>query len=94
MFEFAALIERLCDPAAFGGDPDDAFDVVVPSLPGFLFSPAPTAPGMSALQVADCWAALMSGLGYRRFGAKAAISAQACRSRSARGMPTGWTASI
>ncbi|WP_176039446.1 epoxide hydrolase family protein [Burkholderia stabilis] len=70
VFEFEALIDRLCDPAAFGGDPDDAFDVVVPSLPGFLFSPAPEAPGMSAFQVADRWAALMSGLGYRRFGAQ------------------------
>lgn len=70
VFEFDALIERLCDPAAFGGDPEDAFDVVVPSLPGFLFSPAPAAPGMSAFQVADRWAALMSGLGYRRFGAQ------------------------
>ncbi|KVC43441.1 multidrug MFS transporter [Burkholderia diffusa] len=70
IFEFDALIDRLCDPAAFGGDPHDAFDVVAPSLPGFAFSPAPAAPGMSAFQVADCWAALMSGLGYRRFGAQ------------------------
>ncbi|KVE97477.1 multidrug MFS transporter [Burkholderia vietnamiensis] len=70
VFEFDALIERLCDPAAFGGDPRDAFDVVVPSLPGFLFSPPPAAPGVAAFQVADCWAALMAGLGYRRFGAQ------------------------
>ncbi|MDN7903467.1 alpha/beta fold hydrolase [Burkholderia diffusa] len=70
VFEFDALIDRLCDPAAFGGDPHDAFDVVAPSLPGFAFSPAPAAPGMSAFQVADCWATLMSGLGYRRFGAQ------------------------
>ncbi|KWA24445.1 epoxide hydrolase family protein [Burkholderia territorii] len=70
VFEFDALIDRLCDPAAFGGDPRDAFDVVAPSLPGFAFSPAPAAAGMSAFQVADCWAALMSGLGYRRFGAQ------------------------
>ncbi|KVE70228.1 epoxide hydrolase family protein [Burkholderia vietnamiensis] len=70
VFEFDALIERLCDPAAFGGDPHDAFDVVVPSLPGFLFSPPPAAPGVAAFQVADCWAALMAGLGYRRFGAQ------------------------
>ncbi|WP_176315043.1 epoxide hydrolase family protein [Burkholderia vietnamiensis] len=70
VFEFDALIERLCDPAAFGGDPLDAFDVVVPSLPGFLFSPPPAAPGVAAFQVADCWAALMAGLGYRRFSAQ------------------------
>ncbi|KUY56971.1 epoxide hydrolase family protein [Burkholderia sp. RF2-non_BP3] len=70
VLEFDALIDRLCDPAAFGGDPHDAFDVVAPSLPGFAFSPAPAAPGMSAFQVADRWATLMSGLGYRRFGAQ------------------------
>lgn len=69
-FEFHALIERLCHPAAFGADPDDAFDVVVPSLPGFVFSPAPAIPGTSAFQVADLWASLMEGLGYERFGAQ------------------------
>lgn len=69
-FEFHALAERLSNPAAFGDDPNDAFDVVLPSLPGFAFSPAPAAPGISALQVADCWTALMRGLGYERFGAQ------------------------
>ncbi|SDE33230.1 epoxide hydrolase family protein [Paraburkholderia lycopersici] len=68
--EFRALLDRLCDPAAFGEDPDEAFDVVAPSLPGFTFSPAPAAPGTSAFQVADLWAALMRGLGYERFGAQ------------------------
>lgn len=69
-FEFHALIDQLCDPAAFGADPADAFDVVVPSLPGFAFSPAPARPGVSAWQVADLWASLMRGLGYERFGAQ------------------------
>ena len=64
-FEFHALVERLCDPVAFGDDADDAFDVVVPSLPGFTFS-QPAASGTSAFQVADLWAALMRGLGYAR----------------------------
>jgi pimeloyl-ACP methyl ester carboxylesterase len=68
--EFHALLDRLCDPAAFGGDSADAFDVVVPSLPGFTFSQAPAQPGMSAFQVADVWASLMHGLGYERFGAQ------------------------
>ncbi len=68
--EFHALLDRLCDPAAFGGDSADAFDVVVPSLPGFTFSQAPAQPGMSAFQVADMWASLMHGLGYERFGAQ------------------------
>ena len=69
-FEFHTLVDRLCDPAAFGGDAGDAFDVVVPSLPGFAFSPAPAQPGMSAFQIADLWVSLMRGLGYERFGAQ------------------------
>lgn len=68
--EFEALIERLCEPAAFGGDPADSFDVVVPSLPGFAFSPPPAQSGMSAFQVADLWTSLMRGLGYQHFGAQ------------------------
>ena len=68
--EFHALLDRLCNPAAFGEDPAEAFDVVVPSLPGFTFSPAPAKPGNSAFQVADLWASLMRGLGYERFGAQ------------------------
>jgi pimeloyl-ACP methyl ester carboxylesterase len=69
-FEFHALLDHLCDPAAFGADPADAFDVVVPSLPGFAFSPAPAQAGNSAFQVADWWMSLMRGLGYERFGAQ------------------------
>ena len=69
-FELHALAERLRDPAAFGADPNDAFDVVIPSLPGFAFSPAPATAGTSAFQVADLWASLMRGLGYQRFGAQ------------------------
>lgn len=69
-FEFHALLDRLCDPAAFGCDPADAFDVVIPSLPGFAFSQAPVEAGTAAFQVADLWASLMRGLGYERFGAQ------------------------
>ncbi len=69
-FEMQALAARLCDPAAFGADPADAFDVVVPSLPGFAFSAPPAAAGTSAFQIADLWASLMQGLGYARFGAQ------------------------
>jgi pimeloyl-ACP methyl ester carboxylesterase len=59
----------LADPAAAGGDPADAFDVVVPSLPGFLFSDLPPGP-FTRRGVADLWHELMTGvLGYPRFGA-------------------------
>ncbi|WP_133645822.1 epoxide hydrolase family protein [Paraburkholderia flava] len=68
--EFLPLLEQLCDPASVGGDPADAFDVVVPSLPGFGFSERPSRPGTSARQTADMWAELMRGLGYEHFGAQ------------------------
>jgi pimeloyl-ACP methyl ester carboxylesterase len=67
-FELTKLIPHLTDPAAHGGDPADAFDVVVPSMPGFGFSSRPTERFVSA-RVADLWAQLMRRLGYERFGA-------------------------
>jgi microsomal epoxide hydrolase len=65
---FLKIIPLLTDPAAHGGDPRDAFDVVVPSLPGFGFSGAPGKHG-GLFHVADRWHELMLSLGYRRFGA-------------------------
>ncbi len=71
VFEMLELIPRLADPARFGADPADAFDVIVPSLPGYGFSGRPLAPGMHPGAVARLWLRLMSeGLGYRRFGAQ------------------------
>jgi microsomal epoxide hydrolase len=66
-FEMHKIIGPLTDPAAYGGDPEDAFHVVVPSLPGYGFSSAPTQPGFGAPQVADVWVDLMRSLGYERF---------------------------
>jgi pimeloyl-ACP methyl ester carboxylesterase len=63
------LIPLLADPGAHGGDPADAFDVVVPSVPGFGFSDRPTTRGMTRSRVAGLWAELMAGLGYPRFAA-------------------------
>jgi len=68
--ELEALIPLLSDPAAYGGDAADSFDVVVPSLPGFGFSNAPTRPGTGSYEVAALWCDLMNGLGYERFGAQ------------------------
>lgn len=64
------IIPLLADPARHGGDPADAFDVVVPSLPGFGFSDRPRERGMNGERVAELWARLMvDALGYRRFAA-------------------------
>jgi len=66
---FAKIIPMLTDPAAHGGNPADAFDVVVPSLPGYAFSDKPEKAG-TLFRIADLWMALMTDqLGYRRFGA-------------------------
>jgi pimeloyl-ACP methyl ester carboxylesterase len=67
-YELHKVIGRLADPAAHGGDPRDAFDVVVPSLPGYGFSDAPKESGVGAATVADLWVELMAALGYERFG--------------------------
>ena len=67
--EMLDLIPLLADPAAHGGDPADAFDVVVPSVPGFGFSDRPVRRGMTRSRVAALWLQLMGGLGYDRFAA-------------------------
>ena len=68
-FEFLYVAPRLADPVRFGGNPDDAFNVVVPSMPGFAFSSRPARPGMHVGRIAERYAALMAALGYARYGA-------------------------
>jgi pimeloyl-ACP methyl ester carboxylesterase len=70
-FQMAKLIPLLADPGAHGSDPEDAFDVIVPSLPGCGFSERPTKRGMSKTRIASLWTKLMTeALGYDRFGAQ------------------------
>jgi pimeloyl-ACP methyl ester carboxylesterase len=65
-FEAHKIINMLADPEQYGGDPEDAFDVVVPSLPGFGFSDRPLTRGF--LRVDNLWRQLMTKvLGYSRF---------------------------
>lgn len=68
--EMERILPLLTDPAAHGGDPADAFDLVVPSLPGYGFSERPGEPGVGPHHVAGLWAELMRGLGYQHFGAQ------------------------
>jgi pimeloyl-ACP methyl ester carboxylesterase len=65
------VIDPLADPAAFGGDPADAFDVIVPSLPGFGFpGPLTGFPDVNFWKVADVWHILMTEtLGYEKYAA-------------------------
>ncbi|WP_433299434.1 epoxide hydrolase family protein [Pseudonocardia sp. CA-142604] len=68
--EFLDVIGPLTDPTAFGGRPEDAFDVVVPSLPGFGFSDRPSSTGWAPDRIARAWAQLMSRLGYEQYMAQ------------------------
>ena len=62
------IIPMLTNPARFGGDPADSFDVIMPSIPGYGFSDRPTAPGMNSVRIAELFTRLMSEeLGYERF---------------------------
>jgi microsomal epoxide hydrolase len=70
VLEFLEIIPRLTDPARFGGDPADAFTVIAPSLPGYTLSFAPGQPRFGVEAIADCFADLMSALGYDRFAAQ------------------------
>ena len=67
---FRHVIQALTDPTAHGGTAADAFDVVIPSLPGFGFSDKPTERGWNAERTARAWAVLMQRLGYRRYVAQ------------------------
>jgi pimeloyl-ACP methyl ester carboxylesterase len=68
--EMIHILPLLTDPAAHGADPADAFDVVIPSLPGFGFSDQPATPGMNSFRIAGLWVELMQTLGYERFAAQ------------------------
>ncbi len=68
--EFMNVIGPLTDPAAHGGSPSDAFDLVVPSIPGFGFSGPTTDTGWNVDRVARAWDTLMLRLGYQRYGAQ------------------------
>src|ERR1700688_253892 len=68
--EMTKLIPLLADPASHGGHAEDAFDVVVPSLPGYGFSGPPRRAGMNPNAIAALWVRLMAALGYERFAAQ------------------------
>ncbi|GAA1701141.1 epoxide hydrolase [Kribbella yunnanensis] len=68
-WHWSKVTDQLADPGAYGGDPADAFDVIVPSLPGFGFS-TPTSPDMNFWKIADVWHDLMTGiLGHQQYAA-------------------------
>ena len=70
VLEQLKVIDPLTDPTAHGGSASDAFDVVIPSMPGYGFSGKPTTPGWDAPHIARAWTVLMKRLGYTRFVAQ------------------------
>src|ERR1700720_2253106 len=70
VIEQLKIIAPLSDPAAHGGNADDAFDIVIPSLPGYGFSGKPTGTGWDPERIARAWAELMQRLGYTRYVAQ------------------------
>ncbi len=70
VIEQLKIIDPLTNPTAHGGSESDAFDVVIPSLPGYGFSGKPTAVGWDPIRIARAWIVLMKRLGYNRYAAQ------------------------
>ena len=70
IIEQLKIIGPLTDPTAYGGKAEDAFDVVIPSLPGYGFSGKPTTTGWDPIRIAHAWIVLMKRLGYTRYVAQ------------------------
>jgi pimeloyl-ACP methyl ester carboxylesterase len=70
VIELLDTVGPLTDPTAHGGNPEDAFDLVLPSLPGYGYSSEPTELGWNAGRVAQAWAELMHRVGYTRYVAQ------------------------
>ena len=70
VIELLKIIDPLTNPTAHGGTAADAFDVVIPSMPGYGFSGKPTEPGWDPARIARAWIVLMKRLGYNRYVAQ------------------------
>ena len=89
VIEQLKIIDPLTNPTAHGGTAADAFDVVIPSLPGYGFSGKPTATGWDPQRVARAWASLMTRLGYTRYVAQGGDWGNAVTEQMALQLPPG-----
>ena len=89
IIEQLKIIGPLTDPEAHGARGDDAFDVVIPSLPGHGFSGKPAATGWDPIRIAKAWAVLMERLGYTRYVAQGGDWGNAVTEQMALQRPTG-----
>jgi hypothetical protein len=92
VIEFFKIIGPLTDPTAHGGEVQDAFHVVTPSLPGFGFSGKPAERGWNAGRIARAWAELMHRLGYDRYVAQGGDWGSVVTTAMARQQPAGLAA--
>jgi epoxide hydrolase len=92
ILEFLQIIGPLADPVAHGGKVEDAFHVVIPSLPGFGFSDKPTESGWRLPRIASAWAVLMARLGYGHYVAQGGDWGAGVTSWMAKQRPTGLAA--
>jgi pimeloyl-ACP methyl ester carboxylesterase len=89
VIEMLEVIGPLTDPTEHGGDAGDAFDLVIPSLPGYGFSGQPTEVGWNPGRVAQAWVELMSRLGYGRYVAQGGDQGASVTDAMARLAPDG-----
>ena len=89
VFELLKTVGPLTDPTAHGGRAEDAFDLVMPSMPGFGFSEKPTDAGWGPDRIARVWAELMKRLGYTRYVAQGGDWGSPVSSAMARLAPAG-----
>nr|WP_244470535.1 epoxide hydrolase family protein [Microvirga vignae] len=89
VFELLKTVGPLTDPPAHGGSAEDAFDLVLPSMPGYGFSGKPTDTGWGPDRIARAWAELMKRLGYARYVAQGGDWGSPVSSAMARQAPTG-----
>jgi pimeloyl-ACP methyl ester carboxylesterase len=87
--EFLKTIGPLTDPVAYGGRAEDAFDVVIPAIPGYGFSGKPTGTGWGPDRVARAWDVLMKRLGYPRYVSQGGDHGSVISDALARQAPTG-----
>src|SRR5678810_657328 len=92
VIELLDTVGPLTDPIKYGGTPDDAFHLVLPSLPGYGFSGEPTELGWDTARIARAWAVLMDRLGYTRYVAQGGDVGAAVTDAMGRPAPDGLVA--
>ena len=89
IIEMLEVVGPLTDPTAYGGKAEDAFDLVIPSIPGYGFSSEPTERGWESNRTAETWPKLMELLGYTRFVAQGGDVGAAVSDAMGRQAPAG-----